>query len=230
MTTLTSLTGAHLRTYRMIFQHPASHNLPWRDVHALFGQLGTLTEEPNGNFKVTRNGKTIVLHPIQKKDVDSTDELIGLRHFIESSEPHSTNVIADSVDSLLVIDHHEARIFKLDGSGAEPQRILPHKPEDFFRHKHNSKEFSRGMEKPEPNSYFEPVASALQGSARILIFGAGSGMSSEMEQFGSWLELKHQGLAKRVIGSVAVDESHLTDGQLLAKARSVFGDNLKRTA
>jgi hypothetical protein len=230
MTTATSLTGAHLRTYRMIFQHPASHNLAWRDVHALFGQLGTLTEEPNGNFKVTRNGKTIVLRPSRQKDVGSTDELMGLRHFIEGSEPQTPNATEVTADSLLVIDHREARIFRLDASGTEPQRILPHKPEDFFRHEHNSKEFTRGMEKPEPNSYFEPVALALRDATRILVFGTGSGMASEMEQFGSWLDLKHPELAKRVIGSVTVDESHMSDGQLLAKAHSIFGDNLNRTA
>jgi hypothetical protein len=55
MNTTSPLTGTHLRTYNTIFQHPISHNLGWQDVHALFRQLGQVEEEPNGNFKVTRN-------------------------------------------------------------------------------------------------------------------------------------------------------------------------------
>jgi hypothetical protein len=39
MNTPNSLTGSHLRTYERIFQHPISHNLEWRDVHALFREI-----------------------------------------------------------------------------------------------------------------------------------------------------------------------------------------------
>jgi len=62
----------------------------------------------------------------------------------------------------VVIDHHEARIFRSEIRGAVPQQILPHEPDDYFRHAHNSKDFSRGQEKPDLNSFFEPVAKALQ--------------------------------------------------------------------
>ena len=81
-----SLTGSHLRTYNTIFQHPISHNLEWRAVRSLMGRLGQVTEEPNGNFKVTRNGQTLVLHPRRTKDVAEAQELMALRHFIERSE------------------------------------------------------------------------------------------------------------------------------------------------
>jgi hypothetical protein len=40
-----------------------------------------------------------------------------------------------------------------------------------------------------------------------------------MEQFVAWLGQHHPDTAKRVIGSAVVDENHLTEGQLLAKAR-----------
>ena len=78
-----TLTGAHLRTYHTIFQHPLSHNLGWHDVHALFRHLGQVEEQTNGNFKVTRNGQTLVLPPSRQKDVSSGDDLMRLRHFLE---------------------------------------------------------------------------------------------------------------------------------------------------
>jgi len=86
MKTTTSLTGPHQRTYDRIFQHPISHNLEWRDVHALLGEIAQVTKEHNGSLKVTRNGQTLVLHPTSKKDVDQMDEVVGLRHFLERSE------------------------------------------------------------------------------------------------------------------------------------------------
>lgn len=216
------LTGAHLRTYQAIFQHPISRNLGWHDVHALFRQLGWIDEESNGNLKVTRNGQTLVLHPPRSKDVSEKDEVMSLRHFLERSEATTPAVNDKEMHGLLVIDHREARIFRFAMHGAVPQQILPHEPDDFFRHAHNSKEFSRGKEKPDPNSFFEPVAQALQGAFQILVFGTGTGMSSEMDQFIGWLKNHHPELAKRIIGSLAVDERHLTEDQLLAKAREFY--------
>jgi len=95
-------------------------------------------------------------------------------------------------------------------------------PEDFFRHAHNSKDFTRGQERPDPNSFFEPVAGVLNGAGEILIFGPGTGMSSEMDQFVAWLKLNRPDLGKRIVGSVVVDENHLTEDQLLAKARDFY--------
>jgi hypothetical protein len=121
---------------------------------------------------------------------------------------------------LVVIDHQEARIYRSATVGSIPQQIRPHVAEDFFRHAHNSKDFSRGKEKPDPNSFFEPVAGVLAGAGRILIFGTGT--SGEMDRFTAWLKQHRPLLAKRVIGSVVIDEHHLTEAQLLAKARAFY--------
>jgi hypothetical protein len=222
MTSTASLTGSQLRTYNTIFQHPVSHNLEWRHVRALLAALGDIAEEPNGNLKVTRNGQILVLHPPRTKDVAETDELMAVRHFLERSETTPPEANMCETNWLLVIDHHEARIFRSEMHGAIPLQILPHEPDDYFRHAHNSKDFSRGEEKPDPNSFFEPVAKALQAPGRILIFGTGTGTSSEMEQFIAWLKVHHPEVAKRIIGRLVVDEHHLSGDQLLAKAREFY--------
>ena len=222
MTSPASLTGSQLRTYKTIFQHPASHNLEWRHVRTLLATLGEVTEEPNGNLKATRNGHVLVLHPPRTKDVAETDELMALRHFLEQSESTLPETNASETHWLVVIDHHEARIFRSEMHGAIPQQILPHEPDDFFCHAHNSRDFSRGQEKPDPNSFFEPVARVLQAPGQILIFGTGTGTSSEMEQFMAWVKLHHPALAKRIIGWLVVDEHHLSPDQLLAKAREFY--------
>jgi hypothetical protein len=224
---ITPLTGTHLRTYNTIFQHPMSHNLEWRAVRSLLAHLCTAVEEPNGNLRVTRNGQVLVLHPSRSKDVSEADEVMGLRRFLEKSE--SAPAVESKIDShwLLVIDHHEARIYRSEMDGTVPQRILPHEPSEFFRHAHNSKDFARGRERPDPNSFFEPVAKELQAAGQLLIFGSGKGTSSEMEQFVGWLKVHHQELARRVIGSETIDEHHLSERQLLAKAREFYAGALK---
>jgi hypothetical protein len=220
--TLPPLTGSHLRTYQTIFQHPISHNLGWHDVHAMFRKLGQVEEEANGNLKVTRNGESLVLHPTSTKNVEDADAVMELRHFLQRSEPALPGTDKSAAHWLLVIDHHEARIFRSEMHGAVPLRILPYAPEEYFRHAAHSNEISRGKEKPNPNSFFEPVAKVLQGAGQILIFGTGTGTSSEMEQFVAWTTAHHPELARRIIGSQIVDEHHLTEDQLLAKARVFY--------
>lgn len=217
-----SLTGSHLRTYRTVFQHPISHNLEWRAVVSLLGWLGEVTEEANGNLRATRNGQILVLHPPRSKDVSDSHEVMNLRHFLEQSETPAPAAGQTAEHWLLVIDHREARIYRSEMHGALPARILPHEPDDYFRHAHHSMDFSRGEEKPDPNSFFEPVARALVPPGPILIFGTGTGTSSEMDQFVGWLGIHHPEQAGRIIGSVVVDGHHLTDEQLLAKAREVY--------
>jgi hypothetical protein len=175
------LSGAHLRTYNTIFQHPITHNLEWRAVRSMLENLCKVEEESNGNLRVTRNGQWIVLHPPRSKDVSEADEVMALRHFLEKSEPAAAVATGTETHWLLVIDHHEARIYRSEMEGSVPRRILPHEPTDYFRHAHNSKDFARGREKPDPNSFFEPVALELAAAGPVLIFGRGKGMGSEME-------------------------------------------------
>jgi hypothetical protein len=227
MKTMVSLTGSHLRTHNTIFQHPVSHNLQWHDVYALFRHLGQVEEEPNGHLKVTRNGQTLMLHPPHGKDVSDTSEVMSLRHFLEKSDQALPEANVAELHWLLVIDHHDARIYRSEIHGSIPQRILPLEPEAHLRLANDAKDFSRGKDKPDPNSFFKPLASVLQGGGQILIFGTGIGTSSEMEQFIAWFKLHHPDQAKRIIGSLVVDESHLTDDQLLAKARDFYAQAAK---
>jgi hypothetical protein len=217
-----TLTGSHLRTYNAIFQHPISHNLEWRNVRSLLDHLAEVVEQPNGNLRVARNGQSMVLRTPRTKDVAEMEEVMELRHFLERSDKAPVKSSAAEAHWLVVINHHEARIYRSEIHGTLPERILPHEPDDYFRHAHNSKDFSMGREKPDPNSFFEPVAGALKGGGRILVFGTGTGTSSEMEQFLTWLKKHHAEVAGRVIGSQVIDEHHLTEAQLLSKAREFF--------
>lgn len=225
------LTGSHLRTYETIFRHPISHNLGWHDVHALFRHLGRVEEEANGNFRVTRNGQSMVLHPPRTKEVAETEELMALRRFLERSEPPApapNEKSAPAAHWLLVINHCEARIFRPELSGSAPERIVPHEPEVDIGPGARAKDSARRREKTDPSGFFGPIAKALDAARRILVFGGGTGKASEMEQFVAWLKAHRPELAQRIVGTLVVDEHHLSDAQLLAKAREFYA--LHRTA
>ena len=224
MNSTETLNRSHLRTYNTIFQHPISHNLEWRSVRALLNQLGQVAEEPNGHIRVTRNGQTLILHKPHTKDIAEDRDVMALRHFLEQSETIPPETDAKAAHWLLVIDHHEARIFRSEIHGAQAGRILPHDAKEHFNQVQDAEEDSRGKEKPDPNSFFEPVAKALQAAGQILIFGTGTGSSSEMDQFIIWLKTHHPEMASRIIGSLAVDEQHLTNDQILAKAREFYAN------
>jgi hypothetical protein len=123
----------------------------------------------------------------------------------------------NAIHWLLVIDHHEALVFRLELGVANAKQVLPHAPANI----------SHGNETPEQNRLFEPVVKALQNAGQILVFGAGKGMSNEMNRFVAWSKRHQPELAKRIIGSKVVDAHHLTEGQLLAQAREYFAAHCK---
>lgn len=123
---------------------------------------------------------------------------------------------------LVVINHHEARVFRSTLHGTAPEQIRPRQTDDAIRHTHRFDGFSRGQEKPADHSFFGPLVHALRDAEQILIFGNGTGMANEMERFTTWLHTHHPELARRIVGTLIVDEHHLTDAQLLAHARALF--------
>ncbi|MBC7771279.1 MAG: hypothetical protein H7210_02170 [Pyrinomonadaceae bacterium] len=217
------LNNKHQHTYDAIMRHPTSHNLQWREVRSLLESLGEVVEGSNGHVNVTRNGKTLVLHSDHQKDVGSEKQIKSLRTFIEGSNDPATPEAASGVHLLVVVDHREARIYKTELRGSEPQRIAAFDPENKVgRHVHHVDNDSTGLRRPEVKGFYDAVGKALKGAEEILIFGSGTGGGSAMESLLSQFKLHHKDVAAKVVGSVVVDESHMTEDQLLAKAREFY--------
>jgi len=218
------LSGPHQKTYQHVFQHPMPHNLQWREVWSMLGAIpdAKVSEDDKGNLKVMRNGQTLMLHRPRGKDLADKKELMQVRHFLERSGAPAPQPAPVGTHLLVVIDHREARIYSTELHGTVPQRITPYDPFGFGRDLHYNQDDSNGQRKPERKSFYEAVAKTLHGARQILMFGTGTGASSAMEQLLAELKHFHQDIAKRVVGSIAVDEHHLTDDQLLAKARELF--------
>jgi len=182
----------------------------------------TAAEDEKGNLKVTRNGQMLVLHRPRGKDLADKKELMQVRHFLERSGIPVPAPAAAGTHLLVVIDHREARIYSAELHGTVPQKIAPYDPFGFGRDLHYNQDDSNGQRKPERKSFYEAVAKTLRGARQILLFGTGTGSSSAMEHLLEELKHNHRDIAARVIGSITVDEHHLTEAQLLAKARDLF--------
>ena len=115
-----SVTGARHRTLESIFRHPSAHNLGWSDVIALIGDIGVVHEKANGEFVFDVAGRRHVMRKPHTKDL-TTSEVIEIRHFLVqagwspelSSEP-AVHPDPAAPSLLIVVDHHEAKIFHVD--------------------------------------------------------------------------------------------------------------------
>jgi hypothetical protein len=218
------LNGRHRHTYEAIFRHPAAHNLEWHDVRSLLDALADVAEEANGSLQVTRNGQMVILHAPRHKDVATVEDLLAIRRFLEQSgETAIPPPVAPGIHLLVVIDHHEAKIYRTELHGAVPQQIVPYDPHGFGKHLRSDTEATDdGKRRPERKSFYEAVAATLRGADRILVFGSGTGESSAMEQLLADLKHNHRDVAQHIAGSIVVDEHHLTESQLLVQAREFF--------
>jgi hypothetical protein len=216
------LSKAHQRTYDAIFRHPIAHDLHWRDVRSMLAEFGEVVDQPNGHFKTTYNGETVILHPTNDKLVADVDVLMEIRHFLKRAGMEHPDAAPSGLHLLVVIDHREARIYKTELHGELPQRLTPYDPHGFGRALHYNQDDANGKRKPELKSFYEAIAKTLQDAEKILIFGTATGASSAMDQLVLDLTHNHHDLAERIVGSITVDEHHLSEDQLLAKARDFF--------
>ena len=219
---LPELNGRHRHTYDAIFRHPTAHNLEWHDVRSLLDALGNVAEGTNGALHVTRNGQSVTLHAPKHKDA-TVEDVLAIRHFLEQAgEPVAPTLVAPGTHLLVVIDHHEAKVYRTEAHGTLPERLVPYDPHGHGKHLHSRNEETDGKRRPERKSYYEAVAATLRGADRVLIFGSGTGESSAMEQLLADLKKNHPDVVEHVVSLVVVDAHHTTEDQLLARAREFY--------
>jgi hypothetical protein len=221
----TQTSGVHQSTRDAVFQHPVARNLQWRDVRSMLAALSDMTEEQGETCKFTRNGHTLTVHPPRRKDFSDVKELMQIRHFLERSDvgpAESGEAVAEGAHLLVVIDHRLARVYKTEFRGSVPERIVPYDDAGAGRHLHHVEGDASGQRKAEPKAFYAAVARTMERAEQILLFGSGTGASSAMDQLLGELDRHHKQVRQRVIGSVVVDEQHLTEDQLLAKAREIY--------
>ena len=84
-------------TYDAIFQHPMARNLAWPQVRLMLVSVADSVHEYVDVLKVTRKGRSLILHRPYRKHMRDIADLMKVRHFLEqaseatSKTPQSCN-------------------------------------------------------------------------------------------------------------------------------------------
>ena len=223
MITLSSLSGAEARTYQKIGEIPPPLDLRRTAVRSLLEALGHVTESPDHRLQVCRNGHVLGLHALRKKKTESKTTVIALRRFLKRSEIPPVQSNGREAHLLLVIGHHEIRLFRADSCGGAIQQLLPDDGvADFTIAEPDAAALERSAQHLDFDGIFEPVANALRATGNILIFGESRINRVKMDHFISWLKQRHPHLASRIVGSEVLSADRLKANPLLAQARRFY--------
>lgn len=78
------MSSKHQRTLDQVFAHPLCMNMKWSDIVKMLQSLGASVEVVRGGReRVNLNGVEETFHIPHGKTLDSRDELVQLRHFLE---------------------------------------------------------------------------------------------------------------------------------------------------
>jgi len=227
MLTLEKLTGADRRTYQKISHPPHAPQTaaPVRRtaVRSLLETLGQVSEGEGKCLEITRNGHVLLLPSLGVKKTESKDGLIALRHFLARSENPLNRSNGRDPHLLLVIGHHEARLFCSEINGGCPKQVQTSDAEHGFPLAPSSNsESSADANASDCNAVFEPIAQALRDTGKILIFGESSATQSEMNRFIVWLKREHPAKAERIIGSLVIKISQAHPDMLWTESREFY--------
>jgi hypothetical protein len=118
---------------------------------------------------------------------------------------------------VVLIDHHGARFFgpASGGSLTESEPLEPLDPHGFQRHLEHRKEADyRGQRVPEADEFYERVAQRISNAPSILLLGDGTGKSSAMRFFLTYLKERHKEISDRVVAAQDADLSAISLGEI----------------
>ncbi len=225
----TTLPKAALATLDALFRHPIAHNLEWSDVVALLTRLGTVRQASHNEMTCEIGGAHHQIRKPHGKDL-SADEVMMFRHLLTRSgwSPLAHDAAgsvsggasaATGADLLVVITHHEARLYHLDALAAEDV-LRPYDPHHFLHHlSHKDQSRERGQRAPEDPSFYRRIAEAMTSAGQVVVIGHGEGHSNAAHHLMGFLKLHHPDIFQKVTCERVADLSSLTPPQLLALAR-----------
>ena len=232
-----TILGRDRRTLEAVFRHPVPGNLAWSDALHLVERLGTTRQEPNGRLLFAIGEHRHVFHRPHTKDL-TPEEIAQLRKFLEAAgvTPDSPDVgeqqdhaaESASLDMLVAVDHHQARLFAIEDTSETARRLRPYDPHHFLHHlTHKQERELRGQREPEEPSYYSEIVAELARARRIVLLGHGTGHSNAAAHLEQVLRAKHPDIHKRVVATKAVDLSAVTEPQLLASALEILDPSKK---
>jgi hypothetical protein len=234
---LSVLSTTDRRTLEALFRHPVAHNLAWGDVLGLFQRGGSAVETLHDSFELAIGDAKENFHRPRDKQL-SGEEVTRLRHFVTRSgwlAGSKDSPAADRAahDLLVVVEHHQARLWRIDIAGADKtSRVIePYDPHHFLHHlEHRDQLHEQGQRAPEEPAWYAEIAAALSGAGRIVVIGHGTGHSNAAHHLTAYLRRLHTETAAHVVGCLTADLSALTPPELLDLASRAIDEAASRPA
>ena len=217
------------RTLDAIYRHPVSHNLEWSDAVALLGSIGAVEHKSNNEFVFRVADEQHLMRKPHTKDLTAI-EVVELRKFLSRSgwtaeAPVAKDEAPVAPDLMVVLDHHEAKIYHLDvwDGDASAHSIKPYDPHHFLHHMaHKDQSRERGQRETEDPSFYERIVQSLKVAGRIVVVGHGQGKSDAAHHLIEYISAHHRDISQRVIPEVVADLSSITVPQLLILGQQVL--------
>jgi hypothetical protein len=222
--------AADRSTLDAIFHHPVPHNLSWMDTLRLLTHLGSAEEKADGKYSLSIKGQHIIFHKPHNKHLEAR-EVTELRHYLTSAgisprHPYgdAPAAAAERIDVVVLIDHHGAKLYRLDlDSNQRGEAVRPYDPHHFLHHLHHRDELrEHGQRPPEDLTFYDKIAEALREADRIVILSHGTGESNASSILSERLKQHHPDVYARIIRQEAVNTSAMTEPEIIAYARKTL--------
>jgi hypothetical protein len=145
----------------------------------------------------------------------------------EASEPGPRG---DQAHRLVVrLDHRGADLWHLVGEAVEQAELEPHGlwgSDQNLSHRHERD--IAGQRAPLDHAYLEGLSDAIAQADAVLLLGHGHGQADVRQLLVTHLRRHHPQLLQRIVGVVTVDDSAMSEAELLALAREHFGNQPHR--
>ena len=197
-------------------------SLRWSEALELIGHLGQVQPQGGDDFAFVVGTEREVFKRPHTPEF-GVDEVSRLRKFLKEAGSQAPETKpAQPCRMVIVIDHHEARVFR-DLGKSRPQvegSIEPHDPYHFHRHLvHRKEAHDQGDRVPEEPSFYKDVATALMPADEIVLIGHGIGKSSAVGVLLNYLRKHHTDISRRIKATETADLSALTDPEIEAIAK-----------
>jgi len=227
----------HIRTLQALFAHPLQHGVRASRVEALLRSLGAEVSERDDRRLQIRmsSGQETWIHSgsgPRQPDLDA-DAVMRVRHFLQEAgvSPDHPEVDAPSPRGdqahrlVLHLDHRRTDVFRLEGEEVEHAVLRPHGiwgTDQNLTHRHDRDQ--AGQRAPIDTDYLARITEAMTDADAVLLLGHGTGESDMRQVLLHYLETHRRDLMERIVGVETLDDSGLSDEQMLAVAREHFGN------
>lgn len=230
----------HLQTLQALFAHPLQHGLRCSRVEGMLLSLGAEVEQLADHRLQVRlpGGEVFCLHaaPSLHHALLDADGVMRLRRSLEQAgitpeHPAADPSIAPRGDQsrrlVVRLDHRGASLWRLQGDAARPEHWQLEAGELWAGDQNLSHRHERdlaGQRAPLDHAYLEQLSAAFAEADGVLLLGHGHGQADVRRLLVAHLRRHHPQLLNRIVGVVTVDDSALSEGELLALAREHFGN------